>query len=157
MDDADPEVAAAQKRQARAVYRLAEADGCRHERLVGHFGERIAPCRDACDRCTEEDLLSGLPAAPRRGARSRGGAREPAARLEAPDAGLLDALRAWRTRTARARGVPAYVVFSDATLLEIAAARPASDEALLDVKGVGPRKLSDYGEDVLALVRSAAG
>ncbi len=156
LGDADPEIAAAQKRQARAVYRLAEADGCRHERLVGHFGERIDPCREACDRCTEEDLLSALPAAPRRG-RSRRGARPappPAAGL---DGSLLDALRAWRGRTARARGVPAYVVFSDATLVEIAASRPATDEALLDVKGVGPRKLSDYGEDVLALVRSAAG
>ena len=156
LGDADPEIAAAQKRQARAVYRLAEADGCRHERLVGHFGERIEPCRDACDRCTEEDLLSALPAAPRRG-RSRRGARPAAPPAAGLDGSLLDALRAWRGRTARARGVPAYVVFSDATLVEIAASRPATDEALLDVKGVGPRKLSDYGEDVLALVRSAAG
>jgi len=47
LDDAEPDVAAAQRRQARAMYRLAEADGCRHVRLVGHFGERIAPCGDA--------------------------------------------------------------------------------------------------------------
>ncbi|HEY6004077.1 MAG TPA: ATP-dependent DNA helicase RecQ, partial [Anaeromyxobacter sp.] len=58
LGEAEPEVAAAQRRQARAAYRLAEADGCRHVRLVAHFGERIAPCRDACDRCRDEDVLA---------------------------------------------------------------------------------------------------
>jgi ATP-dependent DNA helicase RecQ len=46
-------------------------------------------------------------------------------------------------------------VFSDATLAAIAAARPESEDALLEVKGVGPKKLADYGGEVLAIVRAA--
>jgi superfamily II DNA helicase RecQ len=68
---------------------------------------------------------------------------------------LFEALRAWRARVSRARGVPAYVVFPDAALAAIAAARPATEEELLAVKGVGPRKLEEHGADVLAVVRGA--
>ena len=57
--DSDGAVAAAQKKQARAVFRLVESEGCRHAALVGHFGESIPPCGDACDRCTGEELSLG--------------------------------------------------------------------------------------------------
>jgi ATP-dependent DNA helicase RecQ len=66
----DPRVAAAQKRQARAVFRLVEEEGCRHAALVGYFGEAIAPCGDACDRCGAEPV-AGRPA------RSAGGTARP--------------------------------------------------------------------------------
>ncbi|HET7824627.1 MAG TPA: ATP-dependent DNA helicase RecQ [Anaeromyxobacter sp.] len=161
LDDAEPDVAAAQRRQARAVYRLAEADGCRHARLVGHFGERIPPCGDACDRCTGADVLADLPPASRRerrrDRRAEDGTRSPPpadTALAEDGLALFACLRAWRTRTAKALGVPAYVVFPDATLAAIAAARPASEDALLGVKGVGPRKLADYGGELLAIVRA---
>jgi ATP-dependent DNA helicase RecQ len=166
LGDAEPEIAAEQRRHARAAYRLADGDGCRHARLVAHFGERIGPCGDACDRCTGVDLLAGLPLARRRrrgGAPAgpgHGGPDRPGERGRAPaqpgDLRLFEALKAWRTRTAAARGVPAYVVFHDATLAEIAAARPASAEALAVVRGVGPRKLEIFGAEVLAVVRGAA-
>jgi ATP-dependent DNA helicase RecQ len=167
----DPEVGEAQRRQARAMFRLADAEGCRHARLVGHFGERIAPCGDACDRCTPDDLLSRAPsgasarAGSSSGAKGSGGgrrrasdARDPGAEVADPEraAELFDRLRAWRARTAKARAVPAYVVFSDATLAGIAAARPRDEEALLGVKGVGQRKLEEFGADVLAIVRGPA-
>ena len=145
------------------MYRLADAAGCRHERLVGHFGERIAPCGDACDGCAPEalDVLARAPhvrGASRQKARSaRGAGRAAAAPLDTPDADgaaqLFERLKAWRARTARARGVPAYVVFADATLAAIAADRPRDEDALLEVKGVGPRKLEAFGADVLAIVR----
>jgi ATP-dependent DNA helicase RecQ len=57
--DADPRVSTWQRRQVREVFRLAEADGCRHQALVGHFGEAIDACGDACDRCTGEELALG--------------------------------------------------------------------------------------------------
>jgi DNA helicase-2/ATP-dependent DNA helicase PcrA len=62
----------------------------------------------------------------------------------------LDVLRAWRSERAKADEVPAYVVFHNTTLAEIAARRPRTLAELADVPGVGPAKLERYGEDVLA-------
>ncbi|MBA3250846.1 MAG: HRDC domain-containing protein, partial [Geodermatophilaceae bacterium] len=69
------------------------------------------------------------------------------------DEALFERLRAWRSGEAGQRKVPAYVVFSDATLTAIAESRPASVPQLLAVPGIGPGKLDQYGEAVLALVR----
>jgi DNA helicase-2/ATP-dependent DNA helicase PcrA len=62
----------------------------------------------------------------------------------------FEALKAWRLERARAEDVPAYVVFHNSTLEEIAARRPRSLAELGSVPGVGPAKLARYGEDVLA-------
>ena len=67
----------------------------------------------------------------------------------------LDRLRHWRLETARAAGVPAYVVFHDATLAAIASARPTSLAELLRVSGVGESKLRKYGDEVLEVLRAA--
>jgi DNA helicase-2/ATP-dependent DNA helicase PcrA len=64
----------------------------------------------------------------------------------------FDALRQWRLDEAQAADVPAYVVFTDATLTAIAEARPASLEELAGLAGVGPSKLERYGEAVLAVL-----
>jgi len=75
------------------------------------------------------------------------------ARTDVP-AETLDRLRRWRLETARAAGVPAFVVFHDSTLTAIATARPASLSALLRVPGVGDSKLRKYGEEVLEVLRT---
>jgi ATP-dependent DNA helicase RecQ len=62
-------------------------------------------------------------------------------------------LRNWRADIAKEHGVPAYVVFHDATLAEIAHERPATIAALSRISGVGARKLERYGADLLALLR----
>ena len=72
--------------------------------------------------------------------------------MPAPDDALFNALKEWRRDLARARGVPAYVVFRDVTLVELASVRPDSVSGLLDVTGIGPTKAELYGDDVLALV-----
>jgi DNA helicase-2/ATP-dependent DNA helicase PcrA len=64
----------------------------------------------------------------------------------------FDALKAWRLERARADEVPAYVVFSNATLTEIAERRPRTLADLAAVSGVGPAKLELYGEEVLRVV-----
>jgi DNA helicase-2/ATP-dependent DNA helicase PcrA len=64
----------------------------------------------------------------------------------------FDALKAWRLERARADEVPAYVVFSNATLTEIAERRPRTLAELAAVSGVGPAKLERYGEEVLRVV-----
>jgi DNA helicase-2/ATP-dependent DNA helicase PcrA len=59
-------------------------------------------------------------------------------------------LRAWRSQAAQSQSVPAYVVFTDATLQAIAETRPANLRELSGLPGIGARKLEMYGDDVLA-------
>jgi DNA helicase-2/ATP-dependent DNA helicase PcrA len=73
----------------------------------------------------------------------------------AVDGPLLNALKSWRTSTARTIGKPAFTVFHDATLEAIAAARPTSLVQLGRVKGLGPTKLERWGDELLAVVDSA--
>ena len=68
---------------------------------------------------------------------------------------LVAELRAWRSRRARADGVPAYVVLHDATLNELASRRPMSPAELAAVKGLGPAKLDRYGDELLELLATA--
>ena len=68
------------------------------------------------------------------------------------DTELFERLRSWRSERARTDSVPAYVVFPDATLREIASSQPHTLAELSGVKGVGPAKLERYGESVLAVV-----
>jgi ATP-dependent DNA helicase RecQ len=65
---------------------------------------------------------------------------------------IFQALRQWRAEIARSHGVPAYVIFHDATLREIALARPDSLASLGHVNGVGVRKLESYGDSILACI-----
>ncbi len=68
---------------------------------------------------------------------------------------LFEALRAWRKEQATAGGVPAYVVFNDATLTAVAQARPRSTEELLELPGIGAVKAERFGPDLLRLVAEA--
>jgi DNA helicase-2/ATP-dependent DNA helicase PcrA len=70
------------------------------------------------------------------------------------DEDLLAQLKEWRLNTARELNVPAYVVFTDNTLIAIAEALPADDAALVAIPGIGARKLEQFGADVLGLVRA---
>jgi hypothetical protein len=73
----------------------------------------------------------------------------PGTAAEAYDPAVFGRLRAWRQEAARQASQKAFYVFPDATLKRIAAARPQTLEDLAAVKGVGPRKLEQYGQDVL--------
>jgi ATP-dependent DNA helicase RecQ len=70
--------------------------------------------------------------------------------LSQSEQAIFDKLRWWRVETARAHGVPAYVVFQDATLREIAKVKPTSLEQLRGVSGVGEKKLVSYGDEIVA-------
>jgi DNA helicase-2/ATP-dependent DNA helicase PcrA len=67
---------------------------------------------------------------------------------------LLLRLKEWRLRTAKELNVPAYVVFTDNTLIAIAEMLPCDDAALVAIPGIGARKLEQFGPDVLELVRN---
>jgi len=131
--------------QIRQMYRWAENERCRWRTLVGYFDESIDECGESCDVCGEPalDLTT-----------RSGRMRQPV--LPAPeDDPLFERLRALRKRLADDRGIPAYVVFSDATLRDMAARRPSTPAGLLDVSGVGPAKLERYGEAFLEILRGA--
>ncbi|GAB2628418.1 DNA helicase [Paractinoplanes abujensis] len=72
------------------------------------------------------------------------------------DEELFERLQQWRAATASELKVPAYVVFTDATLVALAERKPGSPAELLAIAGIGPRKLGQYGESVFALVAGAS-
>jgi ATP-dependent DNA helicase RecQ len=89
----------------------------------------------------------------KRGELSTAPARSP---LTGESSIVFEALREWRKGVAREHGVPAYTVFHDATLQEIAQLRPSSLDGLRGISGIGATKLERYGEPLLKVVRERA-
>ena len=144
----DPGTADRHRRRVRRMFDWAERQVCRHRTIAGYFDERIEDCGTSCDVCGGWDLLEDLPRATKPEASLPG--------VETPDLRhdpRFERLRALRRTLAAERDVPAYVVFSDATLLAMVAARPTTEAALLAVSGVGPKKLETYGEAFLEVLR----
>jgi ATP-dependent DNA helicase RecQ len=140
-------------RQIRSMFAWADRSACRHQSVAAHFGEHIERCGTSCDVCNGVDVLDGL-RKPRRAHSldvSMPGARPATNHLR--DTPLFEALRDLRRRLAEERNVPAYVVFSDATLLEMAAAKPTTEAEMLAVSGVGPTKLDRYGAQFISVIR----
>jgi ATP-dependent DNA helicase RecQ len=105
-------------------------------------------------------LLLRLPSeAPRRSRAARQGGSPAGKRapVELDDAGAarFAALRAWRAEVAREHNLPAYVVFHDATLAEMAREAPGSLDALAGIGGVGAKKLEAYGREILRVIGAA--
>ncbi len=97
------------------------------------------------------------PARPPRPARKRraGGAsvvEQDATPRPAPDGELLRRLKTWRSTEAKRRGVPAYVIFHDTTLEELASLKPSDRGHLRAVRGVGAAKIEQYGDDLLLIL-----
>ncbi len=128
-----------------------ESGGFLRARRLEHGGEvlDLTPAGEAALR--DPTALDGLvepveePAPPRE-------SKAEEDELEVDEA-LFQTLRAWRSEQARAQGVPPYVVFHDSHLRVIAARRPTTLETLAEVKGVGPKKLEQYGAALVELVR----
>jgi ATP-dependent DNA helicase RecQ len=72
--------------------------------------------------------------------------------LSKSEQAIFERLRSWRMGSAREHGVPAYVVFQDATLREIAKVKPTSLDQLRGVSGVGEKKLVSYGDDIVGII-----
>jgi ATP-dependent DNA helicase RecQ len=117
-------------------------------------GERTAPpLTTAASRVAPLPAETG-PAAPR--GRPRAPDAAPAAEASGvADVAVFEALRGLRRKIAEERGVPPYVVFSDASLRDMARVRPMTLEAFREVKGVGDWKLETFGERFVAAVRQA--
>jgi ATP-dependent DNA helicase RecQ len=152
-DDVDPAVAERQRAQVREMFRLAASRSCRHEAVTRYLGERRASCETSCDVCGGFDVLGEAVAAAPVIPRTRRARLAAVAASDDLDAELYLELKALRKSIADARGVPAYFVFSDATLVALAERRPRSEEELLEVPGVGPKKLGLYGAQFLAVLK----
>jgi ATP-dependent DNA helicase RecQ len=156
----------AESAQLDVMQKYAYTDRCRRGFVLRYFGDPAATNRcEQCDNCLSlrhEAVASS--AAPKdlrkKSPRTRGGERT--AKAQSPELAdltelersLLDQLRALRTSIARRESVPAYVVFADRTLREMARARPVTAGALADVYGVGPAKMEKYGEEFLGAIRA---
>ena len=117
-------------------------------------GERAAMLTTAAARVTARPPVEMAPRAARERPRAPDGA--PAGDSSGvADAAVFEALRVLRRKIAEERGVPPYVVFSDASLHDMARARPMTLEAFREVKGVGDWKLETFGERFVAAVRQA--
>ncbi len=151
------------RRKTVDLFRLIDDAGCRHRAIVGFFDEVIEPCGSSCDVCRGvgiEAVVAAVAPVKRRGRAGSGealrGAGADDARATAPeDLALFDRLRVVRKRLADAEGVPAYIVFSDAVLRQMAQSVPQTRVALLALSGVGPVKLDRYGDAFLEVLRQA--
>jgi ATP-dependent DNA helicase RecQ len=135
-----------------------------HVRAEGEYGTlALAPSAREVLRGEVPLLLrvsAEAPAAGRggRGARgSRAAARDkpPPLPLDAEATARFAALKAWRAEVAREHNLPAYVVFHDATLAEMAREQPATLDALAGISGVGAKKLEAYGREILRVLDAA--
>jgi ATP-dependent DNA helicase RecQ len=134
-------------------------EGCRRSFLLAYFGDRPAPCSgcDVCSGPTEAPVEPTPPPRKRtRGDRAAGSlAARAADATAAVDPALVEALRHLRATLARAAGVPAYVVFHDRTLEDLAVLRPRTSDELLSVHGIGPAKAEKWGAQILAAIAQA--
>lgn len=105
---------------------------------------------DSLESQSEINLVENITMlAPAKARSGKGSAEIP----ENVDPVLFDRLRAWRREIATQREVPAYVVFHDSTLMKIAASRPSQLEALRAIPGFGERRVEEYGEALIEIVR----
>ena len=140
------------KTEWRSIFRQLYAAGLAEVNIAEYGQWSVTPAGRRVLKGEEAVMLRKDAAAPR-ARRRREGSAAPAP-VEAADAGLLAALKARRLELARAADVPAYVIFTDRTLHEIAAARPRTLDELSDVHGVGQAKLEKYGAMVLEMVEN---
>ena len=136
----------------RAITAYVDSPTCRRQAILDHFGDSAAPapqgrCCDVCDPLPEETVLPQA-----RTTTTRVDADEP--EMAPEDAALFERLREWRRE--RAEGKPAYTVCADAALRSIAVRRPASEGALLDVRGVGPAFVERHAASLFDVLGRAA-
>ena len=140
---------------ARRAAPAGRARPCAHRGRVQHAGaHRIGAC-GAEGRGADPAARAARGAAARARARARRGRAAEALVLDAEAQARFQALKPWRAAVAREHNLPAYVVFHDATLAEMAEQSPDTLDELAGISGVGAKKLEAYGADILQVMRGA--
>jgi superfamily II DNA helicase RecQ len=151
----DPEMAIAHERGWRAYHAIKAfiyEDKCRRRSLLDHFGDRLAgaPLERCCDVCEAQSWLPDPETIVVRRTKKSSGSSAPPPDLSPGDEPLFEALKTWRLQAAA--GKPAYTVANNRTLAAIAAIRPGSEGALIEISGVGPGFITKFAPEVLALI-----
>jgi ATP-dependent DNA helicase RecQ len=151
-----------------SIRRFVESASCRHLQICAHFGQ--TPKWQRCEMC---DVCGNSPewlAAPEKEAAAPVKRREPkqaekpepaakpaarraepeSPRMDSPDPALLEFLKQWRRAVAQRAQAPAYVVLSDAALVDLCRKQPSNLRELLAVAGIGERKAELYGREIFA-------
>jgi len=134
----------------RAVFRQLVAQGLLEVDHDGYGALKLTEASRAVLKGEQSVHLRKMTEGKRASAKKAASAAIP---LDDEQRALWERLRAWRAKTAKANNVPAYVVFHDATLAEVARQCPGTLDELAGISGVGAAKLERYGEDVLAVLR----
>jgi RecQ family ATP-dependent DNA helicase len=151
----NPELAIAHERGWRdyqTIKSFIYSERCRRRSVLDHFGDSQAgrPLERCCDVC---DPQGWLPDPETIAIRRKPSAKKAAAQpidLAPADAPLFEQLKAWRLRVAD--GKPAFTVAHNSTLEAIAATRPADDDALLAIRGIGPGFVNKFADEVISIV-----
>lgn len=126
-------------RQRQALYaamrQYLEAPDCRRRVLLRYYGQTSDPVSPCCDQCQTHGQQAPVPRA---------------------DASLVDRLREWRARQARVQGVEPYIVLSDQDLVGLALKRPSDLTALARCRGMGPRRMARYAQELLSIIQDAS-
>ncbi len=127
-----------------AIRKFAESGECRHRQICLHFGEtpKWEKC-NACDVCAAEPGWMAAPK-PRRAASN------------VPDSALQQYMREWRRGFAKQRGVPAFMILTDASLVDLCAPEPSTFEELTEVSGIGERKAQSFAKEILTALHDFA-
>lgn len=142
-----------------AMLGYARATQCRHAVIGRYFGDTVSGGRcgmcDICDGSAKPFSFPSKAAIPVKTRPDRRRAAPVPDDIPDSDGALYAALREWRSATARDAKLPGYCVFPDTVLRALATERPSTEDEMLSIAGIGPRKSEKYAADVLRIIRDA--
>jgi RecQ family ATP-dependent DNA helicase len=151
----DPEQTIARERgwrDYRTIKSFIYSERCRRRSVLDHFGDHEAgrPLGRCCDVCDPQDWLPDPETVAVRPSRRAKAPAAPPPELSEADAPLFEALKVWRLGAAD--GKPAFTIAHNTTLTAIAATRPADEQSLAAIRGIGPSFIAKHAPEVLEIV-----
>lgn len=156
--EADEEIKSARWRNLDTLINYCESSECRQAEILTYYqdAQRIKQCGH-CDNCLPDSSRKIMPPAKLEILKSSGGSKKKSKNskdslLTPAQEPLFQALKVWRKNKATELDVPAFIIFSDRTLRELAIQHPGDFNELRNIHGIGPEKLERFGADVMLLL-----